>query len=213
MDKITLIDEQDNVLGSLDKYETHKYPAKLHRAISVWIVSEDDEILLQKRSKGKIVGADWWGNAVCGNVRFNESYLECAVRRLREEIGVVIKEEGLKELYSFRYKAHCNSEYGENELDHVFLVKVNKDEFKLKLNSSEVSEVVWIKKEKLMQVVQEQKKKLRVDDNYEYIKKTLKMSLDELKEKTKPIKMLINNKQELLAPWSWMMLMDERLKF
>ncbi len=205
MNKLALIDEQDQLIGGLDKYQTHQHPAQLHRAISIWLVNEQDQVLLQQRSNKKIVGGGWWANAVCGNVRIDESYSACAKRRLREELGIEVLEDSLFTLYSFRYQAYGNEKYGENELDQVFLLKLNSNNLKLKLNPNEVSRVVWIDKAKLLEAVKQKQFLVTA-------KQTMSMSLVELKEKTKPLKIELVNRLGLLAPWSWLMLLDKRLK-
>ena len=88
LDKVILVNSEDQRIGEIDKHQVHEHPAKLHRASSVWLINDSNQVLLQKRSSKKIVGAGWWGNAICGNVRPTESYEDCAWRRLREEIGV-----------------------------------------------------------------------------------------------------------------------------
>lgn len=46
-----------------------------------------------------IVGAGQWANTCYGNVRPGESYLECAWRRLCEELGIIIgRDESLTRL-------------------------------------------------------------------------------------------------------------------
>lgn len=84
----TVVDKQDQVLGAMDKYLAHKYPPVLHRAISIWLFNEKGEVLLQQRSSKKKVSPLKWGNAVCGNVRYGETRLTCAYRRLYQELGI-----------------------------------------------------------------------------------------------------------------------------
>ena len=225
LNKVILVNADDQYVGEMDKYKAHEHFSKLHRASSVWLVNSKKQVLLQKRSDQKIVGAGWWGNAVCGNVRPGESYEDCAVRRLKEEIGVVgselfedknsatdadvnlisisgvRKESNLKleAIYKFTYKAYCNEKYGEREVDQVFIGKYDGE---VVLNNSEVSEVAWVDLNDLIKQVGEQKITP---------KETLKMSLKQLKKYTIPVEIDINGKKYLLAPWTWMMLADKRL--
>ncbi|MBP7700870.1 NUDIX domain-containing protein [Candidatus Woesebacteria bacterium] len=204
---ITLVDENNNVLGEMDKYKAHEHPAKLHRASSVWLINDKNEVLLQKRSVQKIVGAGWWGNAICGNVRPNETFEDCAIRRLREEIGVIYQNEAgeklqLKPIYQFIYKAYCNSKYGEFEFDQVFVEKYNG---KVELNHEEASDYCWVDFNFLINEIQK-------NSSIPSPKETLDFSIELLKQKTAPIKINLNNKKVLLAPWSAMMLNDDRLK-
>lgn len=197
-DEVTLIDLDDNVISTIDKYEAHKHPTKLHRAVSVWLINNKGQILLQKRSTKKIVGSKWWANAICGNVRPTESYLQCATRRLEEEIGVKVAE--IKPIYRFLYKAYCNEKYGEYELDQVYLGKYDGI---IVPNLDEVNEVSWIDFKELIKCV----------SNTVSSEKTLVMNLEQLKISTTPCKIKISKKNEIqfLAPWTHMMLSDPRL--
>lgn len=49
MDDVILIDRDDNVTGTMDKIFAHK-KGMLHRAVSVYIINDNGEILLQQRT-------------------------------------------------------------------------------------------------------------------------------------------------------------------
>ena len=49
LEKVILVDEQDNVLGLMEKMEAHRL-AKLHRAFSVFAMNDRNEILLKRLS-------------------------------------------------------------------------------------------------------------------------------------------------------------------
>src|SRR5579859_6686265 len=137
---VVLVNEHDEVIGEMDKFAAHRHPAKLHRAISVWLVNSQGQVLLQQRSAEKIVGAGWWGNTVCGNVWPRESYEACARRRLEVELGIV-KGYELSKLFTFHYQAYANEMYGEHEIDTVFSGVYDGE---VKPNPAEASAFVWI---------------------------------------------------------------------
>ena len=47
---LILVDEKDNVLGYESKKECHEGQGLLHRAFSIFIFNDKNELLLQKRS-------------------------------------------------------------------------------------------------------------------------------------------------------------------
>lgn len=141
-DQVTLVTEDDVVIGALDKYEAHRVPAQLHRAVSVFLFrtgSQGPELLIQQRSSAKIVGALQWANTACGNVWPGEAYEQCATRRLKNELG--ISRTSLQDLYTLRYAAPCNEQYAENEIDHVFVGWYNG---LVSLHPDEVAAVEWV---------------------------------------------------------------------
>ncbi|MBP9700171.1 isopentenyl-diphosphate Delta-isomerase [Candidatus Woesebacteria bacterium] len=141
LDQVTLVNEKDEVIGSMDKVEAHRGEGKLHRAISVFLFNDKDELLIQQRSAEKIVGAHQWANTCCGNVRPAESYLECATRRLAEELGVTGVT--LTPITKFIYKVRCNDEFSEYEVDTVF---IGTYEGMVIPNAKEVQAYRWINK-------------------------------------------------------------------
>ncbi len=144
LDQVILVDSSDNELGCMDKIEAHRGVGKLHRAISVFLFNDANEVLLQQRSLQKIVGAQQWANTCCGNVRPGESYRACAERRLREELGITADQlrEPLQELIKFEYFAKCNEHFSEREIDQVFIATFTG---KVHQNPDEVLNSAWEK--------------------------------------------------------------------
>ena len=114
---VTLVDENNNDKGNMDKMEAHKR-GELHRAISVFIFNTKGEWLLQRRAFGKHHSNGLWTNACCSHPIPGESAFEAANRRLMEEMGMKAQ---LKEIFTFTYKTEVDNNLIEHELDHVFL--------------------------------------------------------------------------------------------
>jgi isopentenyl-diphosphate delta-isomerase len=117
-DKVVLVNQQDEVIGTQDKILAHKGQGQLHRACSVFLFDDKDRLLLQQRSQHKIVAPGKWANTACGNLRPQESYRDCALRRLKQELGI----EGinLQQVGKFHYRAEFDNGFVENEIDTVF---------------------------------------------------------------------------------------------
>jgi isopentenyl-diphosphate delta-isomerase len=139
--QVVLVDKNDKVLGLKEKFDTHKIPVELHRAISIVLFSKDkSQILLTKRSSKKFTWPHFWTNAVCSHPYPGESYKTAATRRLKEELGISTS---LKEVGRFVYKADMdNGIWGEHEYDAVFVGSYEGD---IRPNSDEVAGYEWIK--------------------------------------------------------------------
>ena len=101
MESVTLVDAEDNAIGSCGKIAAHR-SGKLHRAFSILISNPDGELLLQRRAAHKYHFASRWSNACCGHPRPGEPTLAEARRRLAEELGFVVP---LEEVTELRYRA------------------------------------------------------------------------------------------------------------
>jgi isopentenyl-diphosphate delta-isomerase len=134
---VILVDKNDNQLGLMEKIEAHK-KAVLHRAFSVFILNENNELLLQKRALSKYHSPGLWTNTCCSHPRDGESVINAGIRRLSEEMGF---ETELNTLFSFIYKAEFDNGLTEHEFDHVLLGRYNKNPL---INKLEVSDWKWI---------------------------------------------------------------------
>lgn len=85
-----LINENDEVIGSVTRQEAHSDKTKLHRAVSIVITNDQHQILLQKRSDKKDKYPGYWTVSASGHVEYGTSYEEAAARELKEEVGLVV---------------------------------------------------------------------------------------------------------------------------
>ncbi|MBK8500531.1 MAG: isopentenyl-diphosphate Delta-isomerase [Flavobacteriales bacterium] len=115
-DEVVLVDERDEVLGTMDKLKAHKEGA-LHRAFSVFLFDHDGRLLLQRRAETKYHSGGLWTNSCCSHPRMGEDLLAAAERRVAEELGIITP---LQHRFSFIYRASFENGLHEHELDHVF---------------------------------------------------------------------------------------------
>ena len=114
--RVILVDKDDNEVGLMPKTEAHQ-KAVLHRAVSVFVVNNTGEWLLQQRAHGKYHSAGLWTNTCCSHPLPGETTPDAARRRLKEEMGLTCD---LKYLFDFTYREVLNNGLTEHELDHVF---------------------------------------------------------------------------------------------
>lgn len=137
LERVILVNENDEPIGLMEKIEAHE-KALLHRAFSVFILNEQNEIMLQQRAAHKYHSPLLWTNTCCSHQREGESNIEAGIRRLEEEMGFSVP---LKELFSFIYKAPFNNGLTEHELDHVMIGYFNEEPL---INEDEVAAWKWM---------------------------------------------------------------------
>lgn len=118
---VILVDENDVKIGLMPKMEAHK-KGVLHRAFSVFVFNDREELLLQQRSFDKYHSPGLWTNTCCSHQRDGESSIEAGKRRLQEEMGFVTD---LKETISFIYQSPFDNGLTEHELDHILVGTFN----------------------------------------------------------------------------------------
>ena len=84
-----VVNERDEVIGRAPRREVHAR-GLWHRAVHVLVFNARGEVFLQKRSLKKDTAAGRWDSSSSGHVDAGEAYDDCAVRELREEIGLVV---------------------------------------------------------------------------------------------------------------------------
>jgi len=134
---VILVDENDQQIGLMPKMEAHE-KAVLHRAFSVFVFNDKNELMLQQRALHKYHSPGLWTNTCCSHQRNGESNLEAGKRRLFEEMGFVTE---LKETTSFIYKAPFENGLTEHEYDHILVGYYENDPV---VNTEEVAEWKWM---------------------------------------------------------------------
>ncbi|WP_298351354.1 isopentenyl-diphosphate Delta-isomerase [uncultured Dokdonia sp.] len=141
---VILVDENDNKIGLMPKMEAHE-KALLHRAFSVFVFNDKNELMLQQRALHKYHSPGLWTNTCCSHQRDGESNIEAGTRRLQEEMGFTVP---LEESISFIYKAPFDNGLTEHELDHIL---IGHSEQEPVINKDEVAAWKWMDLEKVKQ--------------------------------------------------------------
>jgi len=112
---LIVVDDKDNILGYAPRSECHTEKGKRHRGFVILLYNKDKKILLQHR-KHKLFDKLWDLATASHPLHVNEkneSYIEAASRRLKEEWR--IEKVKLKKIGAFNYFKeygnHCENEY------------------------------------------------------------------------------------------------------
>lgn len=136
-ENVILVNKKDEQIGLMPKLEAHE-KAVLHRAFSVFVLNDKNEIMLQQRANQKYHSPLLWTNTCCSHQREGETNIQAGSRRLYEEMGF---KTDLKELFHFIYKAPFDNGLTEHELDHVMIGYYNDEP---KINTEEVEDWKWM---------------------------------------------------------------------
>lgn len=143
MDRVILVDENDNPVGEAEKMQAHR-AGLLHRAFSVFLFDEEGNILLQRRALSKYHSPGLWSNTCCSHPAPGEDTLAAASRRLNEELG--IENCPLQHRFAFTYRVEFADGLIEHEYDHVFTGTFNGEPAP---NPDEVMDWKWIRVDEL----------------------------------------------------------------
>lgn len=116
-EQLILVDDQDREIGARSKSECHQGDGILHRAFSIFVFNENDELLVQQRGADKPLWPGYWSNTCCSHPRRGESMDEAVSRRLFQELGFTTP---LIYLYKFKYQAQYGAVGSEHEYCWVY---------------------------------------------------------------------------------------------
>ena len=138
------VDEHDQVIGPRTRGELHRLGLR-HRAVHVLVFNSRNEVFLQKRSAAKDTNPGLWDTSAAGHVDFGESYEQCALRELKEELGIT-EPERFQLLFKLPASEHTGWEFIQ-----IYRTVHDGD---LRLNEDEIAEGQWITVEALENWIQ-----------------------------------------------------------
>ena len=86
---LSVVDSTDSIIGEDRRDEIHRLGLR-HRAIHALVFNPEGAVFLQKRSLHKQENPGMWDSSVAGHVDAGESYDDCCVREIEEEVGLVL---------------------------------------------------------------------------------------------------------------------------
>ncbi|MCV2863262.1 isopentenyl-diphosphate Delta-isomerase [Defluviimonas sp. WL0075] len=124
----------------MDKLAVHLKGVR-HKAVSVFVLDGGARVLIQRRALGKYHTPGLWANTCCTHPHWDEDPRDCAVRRLREELGI----EGLDPVAAdqVEYRADVGGGMVEHEVVDIFIARAPAD-LALRPNPDEVMETRWL---------------------------------------------------------------------
>ena len=169
-DFVILVNKNDKKIGLMPKMEAHK-KGVLHRAFSVFIFNNKNELMIQKRNINKYHSPGLWTNTCCSHQKDGESNINAGKRRLLEEMGFCVE---LNEIGSFIYNVGVDNGLIEHELDYILVGKYNGN---VKINSDEVDNWKWMSLDNIKDDIRTRSKnytewfKIIMDNYYTQLKK------------------------------------------
>lgn len=148
MELIDIVDENGNFTGQvIDKEEAHDKNL-LHNEVAVFIINDNKQVLLQKRSANKRFNPNKW--ALCaGHVDTGESLESAALRELNEEVGISISINDLKPFAEREFTIRDSNSH----ITYFYYVKSNLNEKDFVIQKEELSEVKWFDLDKVIDMI------------------------------------------------------------
>lgn len=145
-----ILDENGNLTGRKKERSLVHEDGDRHRTVHTWVVRRTEksfDVLLQKRSKEKDSFPGCYDISSAGHVEAGKEYLESAVREIKEELGICVKEDWLQFVgmhHGTMDETFYGREFHNREISAVYVYEQSVQINDLNLQREEVEEVVWM---------------------------------------------------------------------
>ncbi len=131
---LDIVNDEDIVIDQQMRSTVHQLGLQ-HRGVHVFLFTRDGKMLVQKRSADRAASPSMLDCSISEHVKAGESYLDAAMRGMREEMGV--DEIEIKPLVKFKMN------YGINDNEISVLYKGFVDPSKVKFDPIEIEQVAY----------------------------------------------------------------------
>lgn len=153
---IDVLNEDGTKTGEVvTRKEVHE-KGLLHRIVVIAIIDKEGHLLMQQRAKDKETNPGKWDVSVAGHVSSGQTSIEAAIREVQEEIGMQLRKEELKYIFTYKQERKIKDHFISNHLFDFYLVKRNQiDLNQIKIQESEVEQVKLCDKKEVKEMLNE----------------------------------------------------------
>ena len=132
---LDIVDENDHVIGRDTREQVHEGGHR-HRSAHMVLFNTQGQVFVQRRSMNKDTNAGLWDTSAAGHVDSGETYIDCAVRELHEELGIRVEPAELQKVGVLSPEARNGMEF-----THVYSVVCDQS---LTLEAAEIDDGCWL---------------------------------------------------------------------
>jgi isopentenyldiphosphate isomerase len=133
---LDVVNEKDEVVGKADRKTVHSDKLLIHREVGIIVYDDNDQVLLQQRSRLKTINPLAWSWSASGHVPYEMLPLNAAINELKEEVGLTGRLE-------FAGKWFID---GNNNRRFASWYRCKYSGEKIVINRDEVEQVKWVTK-------------------------------------------------------------------
>ncbi len=139
---LDLVDENDNVIGKEKRSEIHKNKLPNFRVINAFIINDEGELWIPRRTADKVNDPLALDMSVGGHVESGSTYEETFIKETQEELNIDVTKIPYKEIGYFKA-----GEYGLKCFQKVYEIRQNTVP---NFNQDDFVEYFWIKPKDLI---------------------------------------------------------------
>lgn len=161
---IDIVDEMNVPTGETELKSIAHRDGLWHRSVHIWIFGKDG-ILLQLRSKDNYLYPNCWDISAAGHIQAGETSEQAAIREVKEETGLDVKEDDLQYLMTKRWHAKFG-DIDNREFYFIFLVRYDGTEQELTPQQEELQKLRFFSPEEIKRSLKEHPEKYVPHNDY-----------------------------------------------
>ena len=157
MEEFDVLNELGEFTGKVASREECHKSGLWHRAVYGFIIDENKNVLLQKRSANKKLWPNLWDVTAGGHVNVGEFGRQALIREVKEEIGIEITDDDIKYLVGSS-SINVQGDIINKHYNECYIINKTINIEDIKLQEEEVAEVKYFSKEEILK---------RISNNYD----------------------------------------------
>lgn len=158
-------------IGIVDKADAHR-KGLWHKSIHVWIINDNNEILLQYRCAEKKLYPNTWDCSFAGHISAGEDSIQGVQREGKEEIGIDVDLDKLEYILTNKENL-LYDDINSNEFVDIYILRQNFDLQNIKFQQEEVSDAKYVSINEFFNLM-DNNKLLPHETEYMVLRKVLK---------------------------------------
>ena len=155
-----ILDENGNKTGKKKlRKEVHR-DGDWHKSIHIWIINDNNEILLQRRCATKDSYPNMLDISCAGHLTSGDDSITGALRELKEELNLDISKEELEFIKTLKKPSKVTTGFINNEFNDIYILRTNKSIDDMKYQEEEISEIMYIPYNEFREMVKKEDKEL-----------------------------------------------------
>ncbi len=138
-----ILDENGNQTNLIKKRTEVHRDGDWHKAVHIWIINENGDILLQRRASNKDIYPNMLDISCAGHLTTGDDSITGALRELKEELNLEIEPEELNYITTLK-RSPKDKEFIDNEFDDLYLLRTTKKIEELTYQKEEISEIFFV---------------------------------------------------------------------
>ncbi len=148
-ERLDVLDRFGNLTGKSETKRDIKKGGIWHHTVHVWMLNNENQLLLQRRAVDKSLYPNLWDISVGGHIRSGETKERAAIREISEEILLELSEDRLEYQYSIRNCKMDDDGIEIRAINHIFTVIIDSTKDSYAVDNDEVQDLKWVNIEDL----------------------------------------------------------------